>query len=197
MTFAPDARAGASTESCSMADTQIAFQPAAITAVVGFRRAAGEHDLAGLGADECAPPARAPPRRWRARAGPRRAPTTDCRSRRARRASPRAPPRAAAPTRCSRDMCAQLVIRPPRCLSGSGGAASFVGGMPSTTSCSETFARNAAMCPPSACHSPCVRQRWSPRQPASPSRQRVMRVSSSTAFMISSMWIAAAGRAST
>ncbi len=63
--------------------------------------------------------------------------------------------------------------------------------MPSTTSCSDTFARNATMCAPSACHRPCVRQRRSPTQPTSPSRQRVRRVSSSTACMISSMWIAA------
>ncbi len=40
-------------------------------------------------------------------------------------------------------------------------------GMPSTTSCSDTLARNATMCAPSACQRPCVRQRRSLRHPVS------------------------------
>ena len=100
-------------------------------------------------------------------------------------------------TRCDPRYVRACSLRSSPADAGLTRSGNLAAGMPSTTSCSETLARNATMCAPSACHRPCVRQRRSPTHPRFAIEAARQRVSSSTACMISSMWMAPAGRAST
>ena len=155
MSCAPEPRAGASTESCSMPDRRIASQPRGQHRIVGLRAAAGEDDLGRLGADQrrhllarvldetAGPPALG--MRRRRIAGNVESRDHGC-PRLATQRRRRVPIEICA--RSAHSPLAPTGCWPMGCWLNSGRlvrAACFSAGMPSSTSCSVTFSRNEAI----------------------------------------------------